>query len=214
MARSCTDRRTWAISVAKVLSDATWWLMLFWMPDFFHRHIRSRRHRARPAARDRLYRRGDRLAGLPARSRQRLLARGWSVNRDPQDDDAGLRRCCVLPVSLVAADVNSYPLVVGLLALALAGHQGFSTSLFALIADVTPHEKVGRVTAFGAFCGNIGGVAISKIAGLVLTAGLGYAPLFAFASVSYLLALGWIQLLLGRIRPVSTSTKAGPIPAH
>ncbi len=33
------DRRTWAIAVAKILSDATWWLMLFWMPDFFHRQF-------------------------------------------------------------------------------------------------------------------------------------------------------------------------------
>jgi ACS family hexuronate transporter-like MFS transporter len=56
------------------------------------------------------------------------------------------------------------------------------------------------VTAFGAFCGNLGGMAIAKIAGLVLTAGLGYTPLFLFAAVSYLLALGWIQLLMPRIR--------------
>ena len=43
---------------------------------------------------------------------------------------------------------------------------------------------------------------IAKVAGLVLTAGLGYLPLFLFASVSYLLAVGWIQLLLPRLRPV------------
>ena len=31
------DRRTWAIAGAKVLSDQVWWLLLFWMPDLFHR---------------------------------------------------------------------------------------------------------------------------------------------------------------------------------
>jgi ACS family hexuronate transporter-like MFS transporter len=45
-------------------------------------------------------------------------------------------------------------------------------------------------------------VAITKLAGLALTAGLGYLPLFLFASVSYLIALGWIHLLLPVIRSV------------
>jgi ACS family hexuronate transporter-like MFS transporter len=103
-----------------------------------------------------------------------------------------------VPVPL-ALHVTSYWPAVALLALALAGHQGFSTNLFGLIADVTPRYKVGRVTGFGAFCGNLGGAAISKISGLVLAAGLGYGPLFGFAAVSYLLALGWIQLTMPKI---------------
>jgi ACS family hexuronate transporter-like MFS transporter len=102
-----------------------------------------------------------------------------------------------VPLALYSGHLWSATLI---LALTLAGHQAFSTTLFATIADVTPRAKVGRVTAFGAFCGNLGGMAIVKIAGLVLSARLGYLPLFLFASVSYLLALGWIQLLLPRIR--------------
>ncbi|EIZ79389.1 hypothetical protein WSK_2033, partial [Novosphingobium sp. Rr 2-17] len=46
---------------------------------------------------------------------------------------------------------DGYWAAVGLLALALAGHQGFSTNLFGLIADITPRYKVGRVTGFGYF---------------------------------------------------------------
>jgi ACS family hexuronate transporter-like MFS transporter len=108
---------------------------------------------------------------------------------------------CVLPVPLVLY-VGSYPVTIALMALTLAAHQAFSTNLFALIADVVPQDKLGRVTAFGSFSGNVGGMVIAKVAGLVLTAGLGYLPLFLFASVSYLLAVGWIQLLLPRLRPV------------
>ena len=206
------DRRTWAIAVAKVLSDATWWLMLFWMPDFFHRQYGLDGTALGPPLA--IAYTGAAIGSLIGGTvSSRLLGRGWTVNRT-RKTVMFVSGLLVLPVSMVLA-VESYALVVALMALALAGHQGFSTNLFALIADVTPHEKVGRVTAFGAFCGNIGGVAISKIAGLVLTAGLGYAPLFAFASVSYLLALGWIQLLLPRIRPVSTSpSTTGFAPAH
>jgi len=113
----------------------------------------------------------------------------------------------VVPVPL-ALYVDGYWPAVGLMALTLAGHQGFSTNLFGLIADVTPRHKVGRVTGFGAFCGNLGGTAISKIAGLVLAAGLGYGPLFGFAAVSYLLALGWIQLTMPRIVPAEDTTSS------
>ncbi|TVV76838.1 MFS transporter [Sphingomonas solaris] len=206
-----TDRRTWAIAVAKILSDATWWLMLFWMPDFFHRMFGLTGTDLGPplaiayggAAV------GSLVAGMAA---SRLLAAGWSVNR-VRKSAMLVSALMVLPVPL-ALSSGSYGMAVGLLALALAGHQGFSTNLFGLIADVSPRAKVGRVTAFGAFCGNLGGMAIAKIAGLVLAAGLGYGPLFLFASVSYLLALGWIQLLLPRIRPVADNDPMALAGAH
>ena len=98
-----------------------------------------------------------------------------------------------------------------LIGLGLFAHQGFSTNLFALIADVTEKTKVGQVTSFAAFCGNIGGMTIVKVAGLVLTAGLGYYPLFVFAGASYLLALAWIHLLLPNIKPVDSGADAGEV---
>lgn len=191
-----TDRRTWAIAIAKLLSDATWWLMLFWMPDFFHRQFGlSGLDLGPPIA---LAYGGAALGSLiggivPAR----LLARGYGLDR-VRKGALLVSALLVLPVPL-ALHAENYWVAVGILAGALAAHQGFSSNLFALIADVTPQAKVGRVTAFGAFCGNLGGMAIAKIAGLILTAGLGYEPLFLFASVSYLLGIGWIQLLLPRI---------------
>lgn len=191
------DRRTWAIAIAKVLSDATWWLLLFWMPDFFNRQFGLSGVELGPplalayggAAI------GSLIGGLvPAR----LLARGHDLNL-VRKGMMLVSALLVLPVPL-ALLAHNYWLAVAIMALTLAAHQGFSTNLFALIADVTPHAKVGRVTAFGAFCGNLGGMAIAKIAGLTLAAGLGYLPLFLFASISYLLGIGWIQLLLPRLK--------------
>lgn len=191
------DRRTWAIAGAKILSDATWWLLLFWMPDFFNRQFGLSGVDLGPplavayggAAI------GSLIGGIvPAR----LLARGHDLNR-VRKGVLFVSALLVLPVPL-ALQAEHYWTAVGIMALTLAAHQGFSTNLFALIADVTPHAKVGRVTSFGAFCGNLGGVAIAKIAGLTLAAGLGYLPLFLFASVSYLLGIGWIQLLLPRLK--------------
>ncbi|AQR73395.1 MFS transporter [Sphingomonas sp. LM7] len=191
------ERRTWAIAFAKVLSDSTWWLMLFWMPDFFHRQFGLTGTQLGPPLA--IAYTGAAIGALIAGTlASRLLVRGRNLDRVRKGTMlvAGL---VVLPVplALYSGDLWSATLI---LALTMAGHQAFSTTLFAVIADVTPRAKVGRVTAFGAFCGNLGGMAIAKIAGAVLAAGLGYLPLFLFASVSYLLALGWIQLLLPRIR--------------
>ena len=138
---------------------------------------------------------GSLLAGTIA---SRLLAQGHSVNRVRKGVmlAAGLL-VLPIPLALFAGNVWGATLI---LAVALAGHQAFSTTVFSLISDIAPREKVGRVTSFGAFCGNIGGMAIVKVAGLVLMAGLGYLPLFLFASISYLLAVGWIHLLLPEIR--------------
>jgi len=199
------ERRTWAIAVAKVLSDSTWWLMLFWMPDFFHRQFGLTGTQLGPplaiaytgAAI------GAMIAGTLA---SRLLVRGRDLDRVRKGTMlvAGL---VVLPVPLAlhAGELWTATLIF---ALTMGGHQAFSTTLFAVIADVTPRAKVGRVTAFAAFCGNLGGMAIAKIAGIVLAAGLGYLPLFLFASVSYLLALGWIRLLLPRIQRAESRAEA------
>ncbi|PZU49339.1 MAG: MFS transporter [Sphingomonas sp.] len=191
------DRRTWAISGAKVLSDATWWLLLFWMPDFFNRQFGlSGTGLGPPLA---IAYTGAAIGSLLAGGiASRLLVKGHALNRVRKGVmlAAGL---AVLPVSLVLLTQSPWAAAL-VLAVALAGHQAFSTTLFAVISDVTPHAKVGRVSSFGAFCGNVGGMLVVKIAGLVLMAGLGYGPLFLFASFSYLLALGWIQLLLPVIR--------------
>lgn len=197
------DRRTWAIAVAKILSDATWWLLLFWMPDFFNRQFGlSGVDLGPPLAVAYGGAALGSLAGgfIPAR----LLSRGYDLNR-VRKGVLLVSALLVLPVPFALYSDN-YWIAVGILALTLAAHQGFSTNLFALIADVTPQAKVGRVTAFGAFCGNLGGMAIAKVAGLTLAAGLGYLPLFLFASVSYLLGIGWIQLLLPRLPRLNRET--------
>lgn len=204
------ERRTWAIAVAKLLSDSTWWLMLFWMPDFFHRHFGLDGTALGPplaiaysgAAI------GAIVAGLLA---SRLLVRGRDLDR-VRKGMMLIAGILALPVPLALHSGDLWA-ATAILALVMAGHQAFSTTLYAMIADITPPARIGRVTAFAAFCGNLGGMAIAKIAGAVLAAGLGYLPLFLFASISYLLALGWIQLLLPRIRRAEPHGDIGQIVA-
>lgn len=191
------NRQTWAIVGAKALSDMTWWFINFWLADYYRKAFGlSTLELAVPLA---IAFAGSGLGALLAGwISTRLLERGMTPNR--------VRKGVMLASALLVAPLplvmglNSFWPVAVMIGVVMAGHQGFSLSLFSTITDVVPGAKVGRVTAFGAFMGNMGGVAISLIAGRVLDAGLGFVPLFLFAASSYLVALAWFHWLLPDIR--------------
>ncbi|QIG53511.1 MFS transporter [Altererythrobacter sp. BO-6] len=194
-----TNRQTWAIVIAKALSDMTWWFINFWLADYYRKEFGlTTLELAIPLA---IAFAGSGLGALLAGwASTRLLELGWSVNR--------VRKGVMLVSALIVAplplvlELNSFWPVAVMMGVVMAGHQGFSLSIFATITDVVPNAKVGRVTAFGAFMGNMGGVAISLITGRVLDAGFGFVPLFVFAAMSYLIALAWLQLMMPQIRRV------------
>ncbi len=203
------DRRTWAIAVAKALSDQVWWLLLFWTPDFFHRvfGLGLARLAAPLAVIYGCAAAGSVSAGLASTA---LLRRGVPVGVARK----GALLVCALLVTPapLALSVHSYWLAVALIGLMLAAHQGFSVNLFALVADIVPAAKVGQVTSFGSLCGNLAGMGMVFAAGELLSRGAGYGPLLAVASVSYLLAVAWIQLILPRL-PVPAAIDASYRPS-
>ncbi len=194
------DRRTWGIAGAKALSDQVWWLLLFWAPDFFHRVFGvGVKDLGPPLA---IAYMGSAIGSLVAGwAGTRLLAAGYSLNTVRKS----VMLVCALMVTTIplALQTRNLWLAAGLLAVTLAGHQGFSVSVFSTIADITPKSRVGTVTSFGAFCGNLAGMGIVYLAGQILTAGLGYGPLLAIASVSYLLGLLWLHLWVPRLMPTA-----------
>lgn len=194
-----TNRQTWAIVIAKALSDMTWWFINFWLADYYRKEFGlSTLELAIPLA---IAFAGSGLGALLAGwGSTWLLERGWSVNR-VRKGVMLLSALVVAPLPLVL-ELNSFWPVAVMMGVVMAGHQGFSLSIFATITDVVPNAKVGRVTAFGAFMGNMGGVVISLITGRVLDAGFGFMPLFVFAAMSYLIALAWLQLMMPQIRRV------------
>jgi ACS family hexuronate transporter-like MFS transporter len=55
---------------------------------------------------------------------------------------------------------------------------------------------VGTVISVAALFGNLSGMVVLQAAGWLIGGGYGYGPLLGLAAVSYLLALGWVRLLL------------------
>jgi ACS family hexuronate transporter-like MFS transporter len=99
--------------------------------------------------------------------------------------------------------LNNLWLVVALLGLATAAHQGWSANLFTLTSDTFPRRAVGSVVGIGGMAGAIGGVLLSKGAGYILEWTGSYLTLFIIAGCAYLLALLIIQLLMPRLEPAA-----------
>jgi MFS transporter, ACS family, hexuronate transporter len=194
------DRRTWAIAIAKFLTDSVWWFLLFWTPDLFSKVFKlSQAEIGYPTALVYV------MAAFGALSSgflfPNLLARGFSINR-ARKTSMFLFACLILPITL-ALFVSSQWTAAVIIGMALFCHQGFSTNIFGMATDIIPAARIGTVIAVGAIFGNLGGVLTNQFTGYALDSGLGYWPLFAFASVAYLLALLVIHTLLPVIRPAS-----------
>ena len=190
------DRRTWAITGAKLFSDQVWWLLLFWTPDLLHRifHLGLSEIGLPLAV---IYCGAALGAVVAGYASNQVLKRGVSLNRT--------RKFSLLVLSLATLPLAFAPFApnvawaTAILTLTVAAHQGYSTNIFALCTEIIPKERVATVISFSAFCGNLAGMLILQAAGRVLGAGLGYGPLLAYGSLCYLIGLALVQLLVPRL---------------
>lgn len=192
------DRRTWAVIGAKALTDLVWWFMLFWMPDFFARQFgMAQGTLGYPVALIYV------LAAIGAISSGALfpilLSKGLSINR-ARKLSMFLFALMILPAPL-ALQAGSPWTAALLIGMALFAHQGFSTNIFGMTADIVPTARVASVIALGAIAGNLSGTGMIEFAGWSLSSGVGYWPMFAICAVAYLAALAWIHLLVPNLRP-------------
>jgi ACS family hexuronate transporter-like MFS transporter len=104
----------------------------------------------------------------------------------------------VMPV-LYAPYSKSLWLVVALVGMAGAGHQGFSANIFTLASDLFPKSAVGSVVGIGAMAGAVGGFAAQLATGYIVR--ISYLPCFLYAGSAYVVALGIIHLLSPKMTP-------------
>lgn len=192
-------RQTWAYMAGRFLIDPIWWTFLFWLPDFF-----SRRYGVNLAGFGpplvAIYLLADVGAISGGWFSSHLLGRGWDTGR--------ARRRAMLICALVVVPVTfsaqapSLWIAVLLIGLATAGHQGFSTNLFAIPGDLFPRYAQGSVVGLGGFAGAAGGMLMSKYAGMVLENLGTYTPIFIVSGSAYLIALLVTTWLNPRYLPV------------
>jgi MFS transporter, ACS family, hexuronate transporter len=200
--RIARHRSTWAYALGKFLTDPVWFLMLFWLPKYF----------------DSTFGVDLKLVLLPMIIMYLLsdvgsIGGGWLSSRLMQSGrSANFARkvtmlasgCCVLPLLLVTSIDNMW-LAVGLIGLALAGHQSFSCNLLSLPPDMFPKRAVGSVIGLGGFAGGVGGMIMAASVGAILdVTGGNYTVIFAACTVVYFLAVAVIHLLAPKLSRVES----------
>ena len=199
-AQALKRREAWAFIIGKFLTDPVWWLFLFWLPDFFGKTYDLNLLTFGPPL-VAVYLLADVGSVGGGWLSSRLIHRGWSVNRGRK---TAMLVCalCVTPIS-IAVFADNLIAAVAVIGLAAAAHQGWSANLFTLVSDTFPRHAVATVVGMGGFAGAVGGMFIAKVAGWTLEATGSYVPLLAFASVTYLIALGVIHLLTPQLKPAA-----------
>jgi ACS family hexuronate transporter-like MFS transporter len=197
-ARLLPLKETWAFSIAKMLTDPIWWFYLFWLPRFlqetFHTSISTNRTPIVVVYLISIV--GSVGGGLLSSA---MLGGGRSLNAARK---TALLICAlmVLPI-LYAPYSKSLWVVVALVGLAAAGHQGWSANLFTLASDLFPKAAVASVTGIGGMAGAIAGAGFQLVAGYVAKSHPNCAPLFIVAGLAYISALAVIQILSPKLAP-------------
>jgi ACS family hexuronate transporter-like MFS transporter len=197
-ARILPVKETWAFAVAKMLTDPPWWFYLFWLPRYlqetFHTSITTNRT---PIIAVYLISCVGSVSGGWLSTA--MLGGGRSLNAARKTT---LLICAllVLPI-LYAPYAKSLWVVVALVGLAAAAHQGWSANLFTLASDLFPKAAVGSVTGFGGMAGAIVGAGFQLSAGYIVQFANSYVPLFIMAGLAYVVALLVIQLLSPKLAP-------------
>jgi len=196
--RLLPHRATWSFSFGKFMTDGVWWFYLFWLPKYLQETFGLTldaiviptlvAYNASSV--------GSVAGGWLSSS---LIRKGWSVNAARK---TAMLACalCVAPVLYAPFSKNMW-LVVGLVSLAMAAHQGWSANLFTIASDMFPKSAVGSVVGIGATLGAVGGLLLQKAAGYIVTWTHSYLSLFMICGSAYLIALAVIQLLSPRLAP-------------
>jgi ACS family hexuronate transporter-like MFS transporter len=192
-------RQTWAIVLAKFITDPIWWFLLFWVPDFLQRtHGLSLLQIGPPIVV--IYLMADGGSVLGGWFSSWLIQRGRSVSFARK---LAMLVCAVGVVPVVFAPrVTSTASAVLLIGLAAAAHQGFSANIYTLSSDMFPKRAVATIVGLAGMAGAVGGLIIAKVVSYTLQWTGSYAIPFFIAGSAYLTALALIHLLAPRLEPV------------
>jgi ACS family hexuronate transporter-like MFS transporter len=191
-------KETWAFAVGKFLTDPIWWFYLFWIPGYLQTtfHLNLAQARTPVVLCYAISIIGSVGGGWLSSA---LIARGVSPNV-ARKSTMLLCAACVAPIFMVPF-VHQLWIVVALMGLATAGHQGWSATIFTLPSDMFPKSAVASVTGIGGMAGGLGGVLLQLGAGAILTFTHSYVSLFVMACLAYPLALLIIHSLTPKLAP-------------
>jgi ACS family hexuronate transporter-like MFS transporter len=202
-------RQAWAFVVAKFMTDPVWWFYLFWLPSFLNKQYgMTKTDLVWPLATVYLMTTagsifGGWLSGY-------LIRKGWELFRARRTAMLTFA-LCVVPVIMSQALGNYNPwFAILIIGLAASSHQAWSANLFTTASDMFPKKAVASVTGLGGMAGAVGGILISRIAGVLLDhfkelghIETGYYIMFIICGSAYLLAWIIFNILAPRMNRIN-----------
>jgi MFS transporter, ACS family, hexuronate transporter len=192
-------RQTWAFVLGKFLTDPVWWFYLYWLALYLNNNF------------------GLSLTGLAlpliviyTMTSVGSIGGGWLsgalINRGiPVNKSRALTMLLfallVLPIVFVGG-IKDMWLAVLIIGLAAASHQGWSANIFTTASDMFPKKAVGSVVGLGGLAGSVGGMIFMTLSGYLVQTTGSYNVHFIICGSAYLVALGAMQLLTYKAKPV------------
>jgi ACS family hexuronate transporter-like MFS transporter len=187
-------RQTWAIALAKFLTDPVWWFFLIWLPDYFKK-TRGMDLKSSWVHLVTIYAIATALSVSGGWLSGYFIQRGWTITR-ARKTALLVFAACVVPV-VFAPGLGEWAAVT-LIGLACAAHQAWSATLYASTSDMFPRRSIAAISGIAGMAGAVGGILFPPFAGALLdhykrSAGgepAGYVILFTLCGSAYVIA--WI----------------------
>lgn len=210
-------RPVWALALAKCISESPWWFYLTWLPKFLSDEFKVDATFMRIAI-PVVYI----IADIGA------VGGGWLSSKWISEGKAvgSSRKRAMLVCALSALGVLAvgplmaaksiagipaiYP-VIGLVSIAAAAHQGWSSNLYTIITDTVPSQGVAKTVGIATAAGVTGASIFQVFVGKSVELTGSYAPCFVIAGSLYLVALGVLHLLLPEVRMWESSRRVSVV---
>jgi ACS family hexuronate transporter-like MFS transporter len=204
--RLLSIKQTWVFIIGKLLTDPVWWFFLFWLPSYFSSTFnldlkKPSMHLVIVYAATTI---GSIAGGYLS---SYLIRKGWPVLKARKTALLSAA-ICVLPI-LLARFATDIWVAVGIISIAAAAHQAWSSNIFTIVSDMVPKKAVSSVVGIGGMTGSIGSTFFPLLVGFILDyyklAGnitAGYNIIFIICGFAYIIAWLIIHILTSRMKPV------------
>ncbi len=192
-------RQTTAICIAKLATDWVWWFYLYWIPDFLNK-TQGINIREVILPLIIIYTMAS-IGGLTGGwMSSNYIKKGKSIDH-ARKITMFIFAISVLPIVFASASGDLW-LVIALISLGTAAHQGWSNNLFTIISDIFPNNTVGSMVGLVGFVGAAGGALAAPVIGAILEYTGSYFLIFAIAASMYPIAWFVIKRMIPKIQEI------------
>ena len=192
-------REAWGYYGTCVLVGPVWWFYGYWLPDFFNKqfHLNMRQFGPPLVVVYAIAGLGSVMGGAISAW---FLKRGWPVN-SARKTASFLCAISTLPV-IFAPRVGSVWLAAGFFALAAAAHQGWSATMYTVVADMFPRRAVASVVGFGGTLASLMTMGFFWLVSTILQDQGQYRTIMLLCGSAYVVAWIIFHVAVPQIKPV------------